>query len=345
MSELNLQHLLDDISPESPCGENLEEDAGFFELENAAKFIEEKQMGDTIVPAEEPDWKEVRRLSQDLLARSHDIQVGIYLSLALLRTDGFDGFNQGLSLLSGWLETHWEEVYPIQDEEDDYPMQRINALSSLDDYALVRSALTRTALLKSDLGLLTWRNIEIAEGRAKAIEDEVTFELSVINAVFSDADNELLQTIADSVNQSLTWVQKILAVTSEKAGAANTPSLSALESLLQSIVKFLAQQFEGQASESENAEGDAIEAGGSAVSTGHTDVKKKGIHSRDDVDKALDEIGKYFEQYEPSSPIPFFLLRAKKQLRMNFIEILRDMTPDAVYQAETVLGAQNQEDN
>jgi len=61
--------------------------------------------------------------------------------------------------------------------------------------------------------------------------------------------------------------------------------------------------------------------------------------------RAIDEICKYFERYEPSSPVPFLLLRAKKLLAMNFMEILRDMTPDAVNQAENICGVQEETKN
>jgi len=52
---------------------------------------------------------------------------------------------------------------------------------------------------------------------------------------------------------------------------------------------------------------------------------------------------KYFERYEPSSPVPFLLQRAKKLLSMNFMEILQDLTPDAVSQAENICGVKKTE--
>ena len=67
-------------------------------------------------------------------------------------------------------------------------------------------------------------------------------------------------------------------------------------------------------------------------------LKQAGIHDRNDVVRAIDEICRYFDRYEPSSPVPFLLLRAKKLLSMNFMEILRDMTPDSVNQVENICG-------
>lgn len=343
LSELNLQHLLDDISAESPCGENLDEDAVFLKLEDESRFVEERQMGDLIQPAEEPDWKVVRSLSLELLERTQDIQIAMHLTCALLRTDGFNGLNQGLSLLKGWLEKHWDAVYPRQDPEDDYPMLRVNTLSSLNDYVLIRAPINNTPLIHSALGDFSWRDIELAQEKISPAKGEAALEMSVIEAVFNDADIEALQNLLITVKQSLEQVQGITAVVIDKAGAVNAPDLSALTDLLQGIVKFIDEQFQQrQLIEIDSEYAEAEEEGGELLATSNKLIKQAGIHDRNDVIRAIDDICKYFDRYEPSSPVPFLLLRAKKLLTMNFMEILRDMTPDAVNQAENICGVQDE---
>ncbi|HND55352.1 MAG TPA: hypothetical protein PLV92_23220, partial [Pirellulaceae bacterium] len=59
--------------------------------------------------------------------------------------------------------------------------------------------------------------------------------------------------------------------------------------------------------------------------------------------KALDKASKYFERYEPSSPIPLFLRRAKRLFNMNFLEILADITPDGIGPAEHLGGVTKDE--
>lgn len=345
MLELNLEHLLSDISPESPCGENLEEDAVFLQLEDEARFVEERQMGDTILPAEEPDWNNVRRLALELLERTRDVQVAMHLTCSLLRTDGFNGLNQGLILLNGWLEKYWDFVYPLQDPEDDYPMLRINTLSSLNDYTLVRGPINHIPLVHSAIGELSWRDIEIAGGKASPVGSDTPLEMSVIDAAFDDIGPKVLQNLLLSVKQSLEKVQGINTIVIDKADAVNVPDLSALTSLLQGIAKFVGDKLQ-QRQLTETASDVAeieVQAGEGTVDAGIEKkvLKQTGIHNRNDVVRAIDEICKYFERYEPSSPIPFLLLRAKKLLAMNFMEILQDMTPDAVKQAENICGVQD----
>lgn len=348
MVELNLAQLLNEVSSDSPCGGNLEEDAVFLKLENVAKFVEERQMGDSILPAEEPDWKEVKTLALGLLEKTRDIQIAVHLTCALLRTDGFDGFSQGLSLIQEWLNKYWDSVYPTQDPEDDFPILRINTLSSLNDYVLIRKALNHIFLTQSVIGNFSWHDIEVTEGKKPPPKEGDPPEISLINAAFDDTDFETLQKLGTSVSQSLVHVIEINKIIIDKTGSVDAPDLSDVTNLLGNINKFITEKIQkrqvskGVSSEMETGVvlEDVLEKASPNMNS-----KREGIHSRDDVVKSIDEMCSYFERYEPSSPVPFLLLRAKKLLTMNFMDILRDLTPDAVNQAENICGVKNNPEN
>ena len=347
MVELNLAQLLNDISSDSPCGKNLEEDAVYLKLQDEARFVEERQMGDSVIPAEEPDWKVVRKLALELLEKTRDIQIAMHLTSALVRTDGFHGLDQGLTIIKEWLKKYWDSVYPVQDPEDDYPILRINTLSSLNDYTLFRKALNHIALTKSALGEFSWQDIELAEGKKPPPSEGELPEISLIEAAFNDTDLDILQNLGLSIKQALEQVTEISKIVIEKVDAVNAPDLSSLTQLLQSINSFIVEKIqqkkalEGVLDDSDT--GDETE--GMPVNSSNNKSKQAGIHSRNDVIRAIDEICKYFDRYEPSSPVPFLLLRAKKLLAMNFMDILRDMTPDAVSQAENICGIKKDQEN
>ena len=196
-------------------------------------------------------------------------------------------------------------------------------------------------LIHSALGDLSWRDIELAEGKVSPSGSDAPLEMAVIDAAFDDTDTEVLQNLLLSVKQSLEKIQGISTIVIAKADAVNAPDLSALTSLLQNIARFVSDKCQQrQLSDTANDAVEMEEAGGVTVDAGVEKkvLKQAGIHNRNDVVRAIDEICKYFERYEPSSPIPFLLLRAKKLLAMNFMEILQDMTPDAVKQAENICG-------
>ncbi len=341
MAELDLKKLLNDISPETPCGINVEEEADFLLLETKSRFVDERQMGDSIIPAEEPDWKVIRSLSLKLLERTRDIQVAMHLTCSLLRTDGFNGLNQGLTLIKVWLEKYWDTVYPLQDPEDKYPVLRVNTLDFLKDYTLILGPINHTPLTKSPIGDFSWRDIELAEGKISPLKDEQQLEMSVIEAAFLDTDFEILQNQSTWINQAREQIKGMSVVVTDKADAINAPDLSSLNNLLHRISCLLDEKIKQRQALEEKNDDIELTTGTSTTENSNQHIKHAAINNRADVIRNIDEICKYFDRYEPSSPVPFLLLRAKKILAMNFMEILRDFSPDTVSQAEKICGVQN----
>jgi type VI secretion system protein ImpA len=62
------------------------------------------------------------------------------------------------------------------------------------------------------------------------------------------------------------------------------------------------------------------------------------ITSREEIARMLDRACEYFHRYEPSSPVPLLLERAKRLMSKDFVEILRDLAPDGIAQFEVVSG-------
>ena len=62
------------------------------------------------------------------------------------------------------------------------------------------------------------------------------------------------------------------------------------------------------------------------------------VTSNQDVLKALDMIISHYEQNEPSSPVPLLIKRAKRLVGKSFVDIIRDLSPDAMSQVKMVSG-------
>jgi type VI secretion system protein ImpA len=133
----------------------------------------------------------------------------------------------------------------------------------------------------------------------------------------------------------------------DKTNPEITPDLSKLISLLDNINRLLNEKIQ----QKQELEGDFGQLDAENVNVtsnlgqegGNRFPKNAAIQSREDVVRAIDAICKYFERYEPSSPVPFLLLRAKRLLSMNFMEILGELTPDALRQAEEICGKQSKQ--
>jgi type VI secretion system protein ImpA len=54
---------------------------------------------------------------------------------------------------------------------------------------------------------------------------------------------------------------------------------------------------------------------------------------------------RYYEQHEPSSPLPLLLKRAKRLVGRSFVDIIRDISPDAMTQVQVVSGEEEPTDD
>jgi type VI secretion system protein ImpA len=185
---MELQSLLASRDDEAPSGENLEYDPDFITLELAAQPGEERQAGDEILPAEDPDWGDVREKALAVLERSHDLRAAAYLAEAALHLDGLTAFAEVTAYVRGLMEQHWDTAHPQLDAEDDNdPTARINALQNL---AGTARALRRTPLSESrGFGRATLRDLMSASGQAVA---EGAMDSDQIAASFQDTDPEVL---------------------------------------------------------------------------------------------------------------------------------------------------------
>jgi len=341
LAEFEFSRFLQAVSEESPCGENLEYDPLLQEIERESEGVPEQKMGDSTLPAEEADWKSIRTKSLQLLERTRDIQVSVYLTRALTHMDGLDGANKGLTLILGLLDKYWDCVYPVQDPDDDYPVLRMNALSALGDFnAFVRPIKNAPLTESRVMGKFTLADIERAAGNGPAggEKDSDAPKQSQIDAAFMDTELQNLEKKRDDAVSVLSQFEAILALTSEKAGAVNSPDFDMVITLLKELVQVLNAQVKRCGGVTDDA---AVEVEGAvATAGGATAIQTApgGINSRKDVDQTIDAICDYFDRYDPSSPVPFILKRAKRLLFKDFKEILHDLAPDGITQAENIFG-------
>ena len=110
---MNIEEFLAPISPDNPCGENLEYDADFQAMNQASLGKAEQQFGDTIIPAEPADWNTVEKYATSLLTRTKDLRVLLALTHAWTRRRGLAGYADGLLLVQEAIARYWEPLYPL----------------------------------------------------------------------------------------------------------------------------------------------------------------------------------------------------------------------------------------
>jgi type VI secretion system protein ImpA len=331
---VDLEVLLSEAGESPPCGQNLEHDLSFFELEEAARGKPEQRVGDAVKAGEDPRWPQVVELAQGLLLRTKDLRVAVYLTRALTRTEGITGLARGLGLIAGLLERYWDHIHPVlEHDHGDDPTERVNALASLADPEAVVSDLRSTHLVSSrEHGQLQAREVELALGRLASPQGAGTSKpLNEIHAQIAAAfAND--RAIPSALREARERVVSIQTLVADRVGSARAIDLKPLVQSLENLIETC-----------DAALGTRPTAAGAAApgqSTGEMHPAIDGeIRSREQAVRILDFVCRYLEQHEPSNPAPLFIRRAQRLISKNFIEIMTDLVPDSLPQLERLAGA------
>jgi type VI secretion system protein ImpA len=338
--------LLEPISAETPCGQNLEDTALLSSFDtyrvfgrggpvdpppgvpdentNEPKTLEDKK-------ERPPDWGELKEKSLEALKQSKDLRLLTHLSAALLRTDGLAAFAQTVHIASQWLETYWEQTYPVIDGDG---ILRRNALNCFADPFAIADRVRRTPLVANrQHGIFSLRDIDLAAGQGTPAKGEARPDEAQINAAFAALPIEELTGLIERISVSTRALKTIEGRMRSDIGTEAAPDFVGLTAQLARIDKVLRGQLalrpEAAGSEMADAAGD-----GQAARAGFSGA----IRSREEAVRALDAVATYFRTHEPSSPVPMFCDRAKGLIAKGFLEVLAEIVPDAVGPARAAGG-------
>jgi type VI secretion system protein ImpA len=337
---LTAEELMQPISEDLPCGEDLEYDPVFQQMESMMQSKPEQEFGDTVIPGEGPDWAGVSQQVDELLPRTRDLRVLTYAALADLHLTGLSAFTDSLESLNSCLETYWEKIYPELDTDDNNDAtMRFNVLQILNDHGLVCSGLENAPLVElKGVGVFSLRDIELAEGKTSPVGEEEVQDIALIQGAFGDANPEALAALGEGVGGSMAQLNRMAELWDQLA--TDSPALDVdrtlgvLKLIHQAISKYApvaAAAVEGADAGKQGADNQADSAVAAPVGGG--------VNNRNDVVNAIDKICDYYSAHEPSSPVPLLLRRAQRLVAKSFSEILEDIAPDGVTQLKTISGA------
>jgi type VI secretion system protein ImpA len=345
---IDIESLLSEVSAETPCGEDLSYDASFLALED---MLRAKAGGGVVAgveeEVEEPNWREIREKSSELLKRSKDLRLVMYLTLSLLKMEGITGLRDGLALSRGLLERYWDNLYPQLDPDDNNdPLERINILQSLSpvtvsaqDPMKFKQRLAEVPLCNSvQMGRFSLRDIQIAKDEITVSDEQKAKapKMSVIDAAFQDTTTDELMAISQATHEAIEYIGAITSVFSERAAQGETPNLSGFQGVLGNIHKCVQEYL------AKRGQGEAVAE--VAPTAGVEQPKKSGISLSGDIQSvqeallALDKVCQYFDRHEPSSPVPLLLRRAQRLVSKTFLDVIKDVCPDAVGRVQLICG-------
>jgi len=339
---MDAEELLKPVSEGAPCGEDLSYDVDFQAVETMARGTPETQFSE----AKPPDWKEVRASCSELFARSKDLRIAVILSVAGLELEGLPAFREALALIKGLVERYWADVYPRLDpSENNDPLERMNIVASLatpvgsfGDHLRVLERLRNAPLCNSiQMGRYNLSDILRAESGAGAQGDKPAVSPAQIEAAFRDSNLDELRELHRILSESVGLVEAIDQFLTQTVGASSAPDLTPLSAELiamrQRIAPYIPAAGDPLGGES------TIPGGETSLSTSPTLSAGQGeLRSREDVVRLLTKICDYYARAEPSSPVPLILKRAMRLAEMDFVQIIKDMAPDAISEIYRISG-------
>lgn len=336
---LPLPLLLAPVSPDSPSGVDSSSTMILSELEMLVR--REVGMVGSEVP-EEPDWKLVETQALTAAKASKDLRIAGLLTAALLRSTGLEGLWEGLQLIHGYLETYWDSVYPQLDASDaNDPTERINAIANLaaplgsdgDALRMIEAVRKAAVLTAPQVGRFTLEHYLAAKGAMPWPANAGAAPTpALLEAAAKDAGASAVTQTIGIVEGCLIEANTITSIFKTRSGPSMYPVLEPLTRELKTILTWLGGPAKANAALAATAERTAASttAGVKSPSNIDTPAPLSGeITSRDDVIRALDGIVRYYEQNEPSSPVPFLLKRIRRLVPMDFLQLITELTPDS----------------
>jgi type VI secretion system protein ImpA len=194
---------------------------------------------------------------------------------------------------------------------------------------------------------VSWRDISIANGVLEPDPGRAKLNEASIRAAFAETDAGRVAALREAVGTAVADITAIPAVFDREAGPASGPDFTELNKLLRELQRFIDRYAVVAAPPAE--EGAAMEG---AVSVAESAAPSRGgaasvamlgpVGTRAEAVRLLELVRDYYEKYEPSSPLPLLIDRARRLADKGFMEILRDLAPNGLDQAQIIAGAENE---
>lgn len=342
------QEFIANVSADDVCGVNLEDDSAFQNFFFESQGTPERYDGKTTAPAEPPEWRTVKKQALEYLKKTRDLKLLSVLTQAVLNTEGIVKFEQCLSGISQLVKNNWTTLYPSLDEDDGDPLERISALGYLSDKAFIVNTLKTTPIAHSKvLGNLTLQLIDRSVNPAN--KSDSNLDVAQIKGIFKDGDSEEINKIYLATKQCIEHLNDINQTFIEQAGSEYNVNFDMTTEVLTHMVNTLDKFVEikvtvvesDEQSTDENNSTSSSNPSSADVATSQTatfDGVNMKLNSRQDVERCFELILSYYNEVEPSSPIPILIKRSKKLVHSDFLDIVKDIFPDALEQVQKLGG-------
>lgn len=319
---------------DAPCGPDLEYDNSFLELAQAAQGKPETQFA----PAEPPEWRQVHDISADLFGRTRDLRVAMHWGRAHIQINGFKAVPEALRLQLGLLDRFWSNLHPQPDPDDGDAYARLNVLALLSEVeGLLGDVRGALVIQNRSIGELRVRDIEVALGKYPPRDGETAMTRHQVEQMLAAATEQNAD-LPSQATDALARLKALSSLLNEQVGIERAPDIRPLHNLL-SYVDQVMPKASAQGDEGDDEAGDEGEAGAEGGKRSAPDKGLSGaVDSRADALRAIDMVCDYLERTEPTNPAQLLLRRARRLINKNFLQLMRELAPDALNEVARIMG-------
>ncbi|MFT4178622.1 MAG: type VI secretion system protein TssA [Thermomonas sp.] len=285
------------------------------------------------------DWREAQNLAEDILRNtSKDLQAAVWLAEAAISRYGLEGARDGFDLLTGLMDTYWENLHPRAEDGD--LEERAGKLAWFATYG---SRALLAMMLNDDphapLTLTGWLDSREVDnlGRQNAEAYQTALDEGRING--EAYDSRMLATADGVIRERAEQVQaareafaRFSAMADGKLGR-DAPSLAAIDDALKKIQQVYARVATAKglggvaaaADEGGEQAAYASEGGGGGVAL---NLGGGSLASKEAALRALGDIAGFFRRTEPHSPVAYLLERAVSWANMPLDQFLAELIRD-----------------
>lgn len=319
-SEL-LATLLTPIEGDNPSGRDLRYDPAY-------DAFKEERREDVVIPGSDDgdrktaDWNRVVALGTDLLGKqTKDLQLGAWMTEALLRRNGFSGLNTGIETLRGLLEQYWDTLYPEIEDDDlelrvgplewvgsklTYGVQQVVVASggvSFLDYTQSRIIPLESAINEAPYddqpGMRNTRSE--AESFGKRMPEEV-------DTAFENTTKVFYKPLLADIDATLASINALDKLADERFGR-DAPSFNGLRNIVEEVRRLVATTLARKLEADPDPVDVMAEEGEVSAAVDADGPQTPEPVNRQDASQRIAVVARWFRQQDPTNPAPYALVR------------------------------------
>lgn len=234
--------ILDPIPGENPSGADLRYAPLYDKIKEARREDDELAQGAWQHERKIADHNLAVRLAEEAIATAtKDLQLAVWLTESLLKTRGFGGLQNGLSLCKGLILNFWDTLYPVLEDGDaEYRAAPLTWLGSR-----VEVTVKKTPLCRDGYNFLQYKDSRVVgyEDQAKSKEQKAARDAAlkegkiapeVFDKSFAETPKAFYAEAEKELNASSHALSALNDLCDEKFGEAS-PSFGRLKSALEDV--------------------------------------------------------------------------------------------------------------